>query len=258
MTPQDHLIRQTDLYAFDSVVDIGTGDGAAARHFAARNCRVLATGYDVESYITAPLPASVTLLAEQDVCAMADIATGSVDAVWCSHVLEHVLDVGLALREIRRILRPDGWLFLTLPEYAPFVVGGHVTPGWNLGVLMYVLVLAGFDVRSGSFINHCWNVTAFVRRGQIPDVALRHDKGDLERLSPLFPAEIDVHQGMDGDLLRVNWQWAPGIAAAAEAAYGNALWRRRLHGLIPPAFRKLVRARKLRGGAAVPPNAPGC
>ncbi|HLO76447.1 MAG TPA: class I SAM-dependent methyltransferase [Magnetospirillum sp.] len=247
MNPQDHLIRQTDIYDFDSIVDIGTGTGAAARHFAGRCSRVLATGYDMASYLGQPLPSTVQVLAGEDVCSMAAIGDGEMDAVWCAHVLEHVPDTGRALAEIRRILRPGGWLFLSLPEYSPFVVGGHVTPGWNLGILMYALILAGFNVRDGAFVNHCWNVTAFVQRGEPVSLPLRHDRGDIETLAPLFPKGLQAHQGMDGDMLRLNWEWAPAIAAEAERAFGRAVWRRRLHGLVPPALRHAVRAAKLKG-----------
>lgn len=42
----------------------------------------------------------------------------SFDAVWCSHVLEHLHshEVPTALQEIRRILRPDGFVLLTSPD----------------------------------------------------------------------------------------------------------------------------------------------
>ncbi len=40
---------------------------------------------------------------------------GEVDVVWCSEVLEHVPDVGHALLEARRVLRPGGRLLLTVP-----------------------------------------------------------------------------------------------------------------------------------------------
>lgn len=245
MTPQDHLIRQTDLYDFKTVIDIGAGAGAAARHFATRGCHVVVTGYDMESYLDDPLPSAIRVIADEDVCQMASIGDASVDAVWCAHVLEHVLDTGRALAEIHRVLRPGGWLFLSLPEYSPFVVGGHVTPGWNLGILMYVLILAGFDVRSGAFINHCWNVTAFVRKGGAALPPLRHDRGDIETLASLFPGGLGARQGMNGDLLRVNWSWAPGIVRQAERAFRRAVLRRRIHALIPPALRIAVRGRKL-------------
>ena len=40
---------------------------------------------------------------------------GSVDLVWCSEALEHVADVGQALLEARRVLRPGGRLLVTVP-----------------------------------------------------------------------------------------------------------------------------------------------
>lgn len=44
-----------------------------------------------------------------------DLASGSVDVVLCSHVLEHVTDDAAALRELRRVLRPGGWGVLQTP-----------------------------------------------------------------------------------------------------------------------------------------------
>jgi predicted SAM-dependent methyltransferase len=40
---------------------------------------------------------------------------GSVDAVFCSHVLQDVPDDVKALKEIARILRPEGWAILNIP-----------------------------------------------------------------------------------------------------------------------------------------------
>ena len=40
---------------------------------------------------------------------------GEVDLVWCSEVLEHIPDVGHALLEARRVLRPGGRLLVTVP-----------------------------------------------------------------------------------------------------------------------------------------------
>jgi SAM-dependent methyltransferase len=39
----------------------------------------------------------------------------SVDLVWCSEVLEHVADTGHLLLEVRRVLRLDGRLLVTVP-----------------------------------------------------------------------------------------------------------------------------------------------
>ena len=45
-------------------------------------------------------------------------ASGSFDAVWASHTLEHlyVHEVPLALAEFRRVLKPDGFAFVTSPD----------------------------------------------------------------------------------------------------------------------------------------------
>lgn len=241
------LLLQTDDYAFDDVLDLGAGDGFAARHFAARGRRVTATGFDMASYLVEPLPAAVDVRENVDACDLACFPDAAFDAVWCSHVLEHVTDVGRALAAVRRVLRPGGRLFIVVPEYAPYVVGGHVAPGWNLGILMYVLILAGFDVRQGAMINHCWHVAAFVARGEPPERPLRHDAGDIERLADLFPPGIDARQGFDGDLLHVNWRWAAPVAAVAARRGACCRRRRLLHDLTPPLLRKALRTRRRDG-----------
>jgi len=45
-------------------------------------------------------------------------ASGSFDAVWASHTLEHLYahEVPLALSEFRRVLKPDGFAFVTSPD----------------------------------------------------------------------------------------------------------------------------------------------
>jgi SAM-dependent methyltransferase len=43
-------------------------------------------------------------------------AHGEFDLVWCSEVLEHIPDVGAALFEVRRVLKPGGRLLVTVPR----------------------------------------------------------------------------------------------------------------------------------------------
>jgi SAM-dependent methyltransferase len=45
------------------------------------------------------------------------LAHGEVDLVWCSEVLEHVVDTTGLLTEVRRVLRPGGRLLLTVPDH---------------------------------------------------------------------------------------------------------------------------------------------
>ncbi len=55
------------------------------------------------------------------VCSMIDmkpLASGSIDAIWSSHNLEHLHrhQVPVALAEFLRVLRPSGMLLLTMPD----------------------------------------------------------------------------------------------------------------------------------------------
>ncbi len=59
------------------------------------------------------------------------VADASFDAVWSSHNIEHLYEheVHLALREFKRILKPDGFAFITCPDLeqiAKFVTGGEI------------------------------------------------------------------------------------------------------------------------------------
>lgn len=204
---QAELILQALTYPFETVLDIGTGSGAAARAFHAAGKAVTATGFDAALYSNDPMPPGVVFHADVDVCDLARFADASFDAVWCAHVLEHTLNPGGALAEIRRVLKPGGYLFLTVPPFKHGVVGGHLTPGWNVGILMQVLLHAGFDVRRGAFIRHLNNIGAFVQAGEPPPVALYRRNGDLERARDWLPPGIEVRQGFDGDLDQVNWTW---------------------------------------------------
>jgi SAM-dependent methyltransferase len=66
-----------------------------------------------------------------DICRIPE-ADESFDVVLCSEVLEHLPDPALALKELVRLLKPDGLLVMTAPfcsltHFAPF----HFTTGFN-------------------------------------------------------------------------------------------------------------------------------
>lgn len=194
------------------ILDMGTGSGLAARHFAEAGWDVTATGFNMESYLHgSALPETVKVLPDVDICNAHEFADGSFDAIWLAHVLEHVSNPGLALAELRRLLKPDGWLFITVPPHKENVVGGHVNTGWTVGSLMYVLADAGFGLANGRFVQHGYNVFGMVERGPgpLPAGTLRRANGDLEILhrEGRFPAGFVPKQGFKGGLKYVNWRW---------------------------------------------------
>ncbi len=212
---QDDLIEEV-IASFPnkgSIIDIGTGSGLAARSFYEAGWNVTASGFDMSAYYEGDggLPGSIHVFPDLDICNMEAIEDASMDAVWCAHVLEHVSDTGRALSEIRRILKPDGWLFVAVPPFKPNVVGGHVNTGWNIGTLMYVLADAGFSLADGRFVRHGYNVFGMVQCGPGPltDGALHRANGDIEALceADRFPKGLKVKQGFNGNLPSVNWKW---------------------------------------------------
>ncbi len=61
------------------------------------------------------------------------VRDGSVDLVWCIHVLHHLEDPVAALAEIRRVLRPQGHLVLaeTVEDNPAIRLGRRVRPEWD-------------------------------------------------------------------------------------------------------------------------------
>ena len=64
-------------------------------------------------YVTADLEPGLGEL-QLDVTRIA-LPDGAFDAILCSHVLEHVPDDRAAMRELRRVLAPGGWLIVMVP-----------------------------------------------------------------------------------------------------------------------------------------------
>lgn len=90
------------------VLDLGCGRGYWLEHMAVRGIRAVGVEHD---------PARAVLAARHGPAAAGDgarlpLADGSVDVVWCLHVLHHLPAPGHVLAEVRRVLRAGGALVL--------------------------------------------------------------------------------------------------------------------------------------------------
>lgn len=54
---------------------------------------------------------------KMDICNMHTVNDNTYDLIICSHVLEHVPDPDKAMREIRRVMRPDGKAIIMVPLF---------------------------------------------------------------------------------------------------------------------------------------------
>ncbi len=126
-----------------------------------------------------------------------------VDAIWACHVLEHQANTGLFLTKCFNDLRDNGILAVTVPPAKHDIVGGHLAL-YNAGLLLYQLIIAGFDCEEASIASYGYNISVVVRK-RIADIPndLAADAGDIEKLSRFFP--IEAVQGFDGRIERLNW-----------------------------------------------------
>lgn len=205
------LLSAVQLQEFQTILDIGAGQGQLAKHFARLGKKVTCTGVQIKSYIS-----DVNSLREKygidyvecDIEHM-PFPNASFDVVVMAHVLEHCPNVSNALLNARRVLREGGLLLVFVPPVEDVVCAGHISVGWNVGQLMYVLLLNGFDVRSGHFIEYGYNVCGFVRRTERSLPELRFDQGDIATLAKggYFPLPIKDGCGdnFNGSIKSINW-----------------------------------------------------
>lgn len=64
-------------------------------------------------YLTADL-LNPTVMVKMDITAI-QYPDNTFDIIYCSHVLEHVADDRKAMRELHRVLKPDGWAVIMVP-----------------------------------------------------------------------------------------------------------------------------------------------
>jgi SAM-dependent methyltransferase len=180
-------------YSFKTVLDIGAGQptGVNAANFFKELAKEV-TRQDINPDYKPDLLGDFN-----------NIATDKLyDCIWCSHVLEHQLNVNHFLAKIFHTLKDGGVLAITVPPLKEEIVGGHVTL-WNAGLLLYNLILAGFDCRDAAVKTYGYNISVIVQKKAaiLPD--LLFDAGDIRTLNEFFP--LGVYEGFDGNIQELNW-----------------------------------------------------
>jgi SAM-dependent methyltransferase len=157
------FLEQLQLEDVQTVLDIGSGYGFHCEWFVSRGLE--ATGIAV--HVTPELEAAALrggyTIRQMDMHFL-EFPDASFDLVWSHHALEHSFSAFMALREWYRVLRPGGILAVTVPPQRPIVTSGHFHTGWNVGQLIYILGVSGFELRSGCFFEEGYSVRGLVKR----------------------------------------------------------------------------------------------
>jgi SAM-dependent methyltransferase len=199
----EQLVAHED---FHSVLDIGCGTGEHAAYFLAHGKKVTAIDLGGSPYFAERDPRIQAVVGDfNSMCFQEEF-----DCVWASHVLEHQPDVHQFLVKVHLTLREGGVLGVTVPPYKDEIVGGHLSL-WNGGLLLYHLVIAGFDCRDARLLKYGYNISVIVRKRtiQLPR-DLAYDAGDIRKLRPYLPASLafrsyEFDDAFDGDIQALNW-----------------------------------------------------
>ena len=124
------------------------------------------------------------------------------DLTWCSKALEHQLNVHDFLKKVRRETKVGGYTCITVPPLKHDITGGHVTL-WNAGLLLYNLVLAGFDCSNAHIKTYRYNISVVAQAADFELPPLNYDLGDIELLKPWLPWFCE--EPFDGFILDYNW-----------------------------------------------------
>lgn len=148
------VLQYIQQYLHGVVIDLGCG-------YAPFSATLPKTVVQYDTLDTVPLPRGPKLTFISDIQNMQEVPSAHYDGALCLEVLEHVPDPLSALREIHRILKPNGTLILTVPHLSRLHDEPHDYYRYTVHGIHYILECAGFEVlkveRKGglfSFLGH--------------------------------------------------------------------------------------------------------
>ncbi len=213
------------LSPFDRVLDIGSASGSFSIQGLA--CSVIAIDEDLDAF-TAVVPDSNAELCR--VIAGVErlpVASASIDLVICNHALEHFQELEAALQEIARVLKPDGRLYISVPDGHGFCDdayrwlfegGGHVNRFRRDDLVR--LVESRVGVRLAQWQN-LYSSLSYIRR--ISDLRTVARPGLQDRLKWIARLPRDLIRTAQWELY-VGTRVVDRFLGTNLAIYGWALW----------------------------------
>jgi SAM-dependent methyltransferase len=187
-----------DDYTFETVLDIGCGAGDQSEVFLKHAKKVTALDYGKSIYFEKNQHRMECVIGDFNTMQFAQ----QFDCVWASHVLEHQRNVGLFLDKVFTVTKEGGVVCLTVPPLQREILGGHLS-FWNAGLLLYNLVLAGFNCREASVLHYGYNISVIVKKKTATLPELAFDNGDVRRIAAFLPEGF--YEGFNGDIVSHNW-----------------------------------------------------
>ena len=101
---------------FERMTDLFNNQNKSMLHFAPERCFTERLKKQIGAgYVTADLYDNSAMV-KMDITKI-QFPNGTFDVVYCSHVLEHVTNDIMAISELYRVLKDDGWAVISVPIY---------------------------------------------------------------------------------------------------------------------------------------------
>ncbi|WP_053977498.1 class I SAM-dependent methyltransferase [Mangrovimonas xylaniphaga] len=187
-------------YEFDSVLDVGSGEGKHSDVLREVGKQVTSIDFGTSVYYNKRSENQINILGDYYTYEFDE----PFDAIWASHVLEHQPNPNLFLKKLHKDLKEGGVLAITVPPLKHEIVGGHVSL-WNAGLLLYQLVLAGFNCKEVAIKAYGYNISVVLRKQCIKEYPeLSYDSGDIMKMKAFFPNGFG--EPFNGDIKQWNWR----------------------------------------------------
>ena len=152
---KDCLWKLIKDYEFESVLDLGAGEGIQSRFFQKNGKKVTAIVGDETSNFKKENFDNINLVFKDF---LKYTPTEKFDCIWASHILEHQFNIGLFLDKTYNSLKDNGILALTVPPRETLAGGGHLYY-FSPGNLIYHLLCHGFDLRNMRLKEYGYNLS---------------------------------------------------------------------------------------------------
>ena len=180
-----------EQYPLAEILDIGCGAGNSVRQFAEKDIAV--KGIDMLDPDMISFPDGCTY---EKVHILEYSPSNKHEAIYASHVIEHLPDTEQFINSIFNHLNEGGHFCIIWPKPKPDVVSGHVH-NFNIGMMLYNLVRTGIDCQNVQCVDCQYSLAIMGKYNRFEVPLLTHNEGDIERLSAYFP--FPATQGFNGD-----------------------------------------------------------